>query len=89
MHVRKCRESLELIIVHTICAPVIQFAASVTPPDVHLGEIANTSHLNIVWSLHEMNAFESAVWNCSRPAARFGTPCDFFCLCVADGSGLG
>ena len=70
----------------TISTTVIQLASSITLGDVHLGEVADASDLDIVRSLDKMNAFQGAVGDGTRATTRLGTPGDLDALSIADGA---
>jgi len=56
-------------IAFAISTSVVQFTSSVPLGDVDLGEIADTSDLNIFRGLDEVDAFEGAIWDGACAAA--------------------
>ena len=64
----------------TIGTPVIQFATFILLLYVELGEIANTSDLNIIWSLDKVHTLQSTVRDKTRTPTRLGAPSNFLLL---------
>lgn len=64
----------------TIGTSVIQFAAFIFLLNVELGEIADTSDLNIVWSLDKVDTLEGTIRDKTRAPTRLGAPCNFLLL---------
>jgi len=52
-----------------ISTSVVQFTSSITLGDVDLGEIADTSNLDVFRGLDEVDAFEGAIWDGACAAA--------------------
>lgn len=69
-----------------ISTAVIQLSTGITLANVDLREIANTSDLHVVMSLHKVHASECAVRDDASASARFGAEGDGFALRVADGA---
>jgi hypothetical protein len=62
----------------------IKFTTWITTGDVELGEVANTSDLNVVGSLDEMDALEGAVGDGPGATATLCAPSDTNALSVAN-----
>jgi hypothetical protein len=68
----------------TVSTTVIEFSSRVTLLDVQLGEVTDTSNLNVVRSLDEVNTLEGSVGDSTSTAARLGAPCNSLMLSIAD-----
>jgi len=68
----------------TIGAPVVQLSAFVASLDVHLGEVTDTSHLNIILRPDKVNTLQGAIRNRTSTTPRFRAPRDNFSFSVAD-----
>jgi len=69
-----------------VSTTVIELTSSIALLDVQLGEIANTSDLNVARSLDEVNTLECAVGDGTSTTAGLGAPSDSLVLRVADGA---
>jgi hypothetical protein len=68
----------------TIGTPVVQFTAFVSLLNVELGEIADTSDLNVIRSLDKVDTLKGTVRDETRAATRLGAPSNFLLLRNAD-----
>lgn len=64
----------------TVGTPVIQFTTFITLLNIELGEIADTSDLNIIWSLDKVDTLKSTVRDKTRAPTRLGAPSNFLLL---------
>lgn len=64
----------------------IEFTSRITSRNVHTGELAYTSNLDIVWCLDKVDAFETAVGDGTSTATRSSAVGNFNTFSVADTS---